>query len=179
MAKPNAVSRGASKVSQKKSKVSPKKAAKRSWANWVWLLQLSICKRNQGRVSRQVTFAALAVTVMMAAWSFYGFLQGAMVPAFWTSLAGEGDLVAVYLPAGLFLLSGCWISFRVVAGWPKFSDFLISVEAEMVKVSWPSRGELYRASLVVVVVIFFMAVLLFGFDLFWRWLFQLIGVLKT
>ena len=170
MAKANAVSRGASKGSQKK-------AAKRSWANWVWLLQLSICKRNQGRVSRQVTFAALAVTVMMAAWSFYGFLQGAMVPAFWTSLTGESRLV--YLPAGLFLLIGCWISFRVVAGWPRFSDFLISVEAEMVKVSWPSRGELYRASLVVVVVIFFMAVLLFGFDLFWRWLFQLIGVLKT
>jgi preprotein translocase subunit SecE len=167
MAKANAVSQGAS-------------TAKRSWwADWAWLLQLKIVKRNQGRVSRQVTFAALAVTVMMAAWSFYGFLQGGMVPAFWTSLAGEEDLVAVYLPAGLFLMGGCWISFRVVAGWPKFSDFLISVEAEMVKVSWPSRGELYRASLVVVVVIFFMAVLLFGFDLFWRWLFQLIGVLKT
>ncbi|MEE3368545.1 MAG: preprotein translocase subunit SecE [Planctomycetota bacterium] len=169
MAKANAVSRGSATASQKK-------AAKRDFA---WLRQLSIYKRNQGRVSRQVTFAALAVTVTMAAWSFYGFLQGGMVPGFWTNLAGGSTLVAVYCPAGLFLLIGCWISFRVVAGWPKFSDFLISVEAEMVKVSWPSRGELYRASLVVVVVIFFMAVLLFGFDLFWRWLFQLIGVLKT
>ena len=172
MGKADAVSRGARAVSQKKP-------AKRGLAGLVWLFRLSIYKRNQGRVSRQVTFAALVVTVMMAAWSFYGFLQGGMVPQFWRTLFEDSPLLRIYWPAGSFLLIGCWISFRVVAGWPRFSEFLISVEAEMVKVSWPSRGELYRASLVVVVVIFFMAVLLFGFDLFWRWLFQTIGVLRS
>ncbi|HAA70053.1 MAG TPA: preprotein translocase subunit SecE [Planctomycetaceae bacterium] len=179
MAKANALSQGKAGRASGSSAGSQKKASNRSLGDLFWLLPGSIYKRNQGRVARQVTFAALAVTVMMAAWSFYGFLRGGMVPDFWSNLAGGAPLVTVYAPAGVFLLGGCWISFRVVAGWPRFSDFLISVEAEMVKVSWPSRGELYRASLVVVVVIFFMAILLFGFDLFWRYLFQFIGVLKN
>ena len=179
MAKANALSQGKAGRASGSSAGSQKKASSRSLGDLFWLLPGSIYKRNQGRVARQVTFAALAVTVMMAAWSFYGFLRGGMVPDFWSNLAGGAPLVTVYAPAGVFLLGGCWISFRVVAGWPRFSDFLISVEAEMVKVSWPSRGELYRASLVVVVVIFFMAILLFGFDLFWRYLFQFIGVLKN
>ena len=34
----------------------------------------------------------------------------------------------------------------------------------MNKVSWPSRGELFRASVVVILVIFFLAFLLFGYD---------------
>jgi preprotein translocase subunit SecE len=48
---------------------------------------------------------------------------------------------------------------------PAFADFLISVEGEMNKVSWPSRGELFRASIVVMLVIFFLAALLFFYDL--------------
>jgi preprotein translocase subunit SecE len=47
---------------------------------------------------------------------------------------------------------------------PSFADFLISVEGEMNKVSWPSRGELFRASVVVILVIFFLAFLLFAYD---------------
>ena len=35
----------------------------------------------------------------------------------------------------------------------------------MNKVSWPSRGELFRASVVVIVVIFFLAAILFAYDL--------------
>ena len=35
----------------------------------------------------------------------------------------------------------------------------------MNKVSWPSRDELYRASLVVIVVIFLLVVILFAYDL--------------
>ena len=35
----------------------------------------------------------------------------------------------------------------------------------MNKVSWPSRGELYRASLVVIVVIFLLTAILFAYDL--------------
>jgi preprotein translocase subunit SecE len=58
---------------------------------------------------------------------------------------------------------GVWASFRVV-NIPAFADFLISVEGEMNKVSWPSRGELFRASVVVILVIFFLAFLLFAYD---------------
>jgi len=41
-------------------------------------------------------------------------------------------------------------------------DFLIAVEAEMNKVSWPSRAELVRSAAVVIFVIFLLATVLFG-----------------
>jgi preprotein translocase subunit SecE len=72
---------------------------------------------------------------------------------------------------------GVWFAYRVV-NYARFADFLIAVEAEMNKVSWPSRQELYRSSLVVIVVIFALAAVLFTYDIFWGWLFELIGVLR-
>ena len=47
---------------------------------------------------------------------------------------------------------------------PSFADFLISVEAEMNKVSWPTRTELIRASIVVILMIFLLAAILFAYD---------------
>jgi len=66
-----------------------------------------------------------------------------------------------------------WI--RLV-NWPKFADFLISVEAEMTKVSWPTKTELYRASLVVIFTMALMAVVLFVFDLVWQAIFDWLRV---
>jgi preprotein translocase subunit SecE len=60
-----------------------------------------------------------------------------------------------------------WFSFRIV-NVPRFADFLISVEGEMNKVSWPTRLELVRSSIVVMVTIFGLAALLFAYDLFWQ-----------
>ena len=68
-----------------------------------------------------------------------------------------------------------WIGFRLVS-YSVFADFLIAVEAEMNKVSWPGRAELWRASVVVMFVIFAMAAFLFVFDLVWTAIFELIGI---
>ena len=108
-------------------------------------------KRNQGRITRQVTFAALAVVFAISALQYYNTFF---------------DFYPVLL-AAVILGLGLWVSFRVV-NIPRFADFLISVEAEMNKVSWPSWGELVRSSVVVIVVIFLLAGVLFGFDLLWR-----------
>jgi len=132
------------------------------------LMRADLYKRSQGRVTRQVTFAAFAIVFALAAMRLYSTL----------SAAYEKGSSAPYVFAGLVLFGGIWFSYRLV-NMPRFADFLIAVEAEMNKVSWPSRAELYRASLVVIFVMFFLAALLFGFDLFWRWLFQAIGVVKT
>lgn len=72
--------------------------------------------------------------------------------------------VTQYVIPSIVLAVGIWASFRIV-NIPRFADFLISVEAEMNKVSWPSRNQLWRASMVVIVVIFFLAGLLFVYDL--------------
>ncbi|MEM7313781.1 MAG: preprotein translocase subunit SecE [Planctomycetota bacterium] len=80
--------------------------------------------------------------------------------------------------AAVVLAAGLWLSYRAV-NFPKFADFLIAVEAEMNKVSWPTRGDLVRSSLVVLFVILAMAGLLFLFDVIWKFLFEMLGVLKT
>jgi preprotein translocase subunit SecE len=46
----------------------------------------------------------------------------------------------------------------------------------MNKVSWPSRHELVRASTVVIILIFGLTVVLFGYDLFWGKLLEWMGV---
>ena len=72
-----------------------------------------------------------------------------------------------FLIPGVLLMIFLWMAYRVV-NVPSFADFLIAVEAEMNKVSWPTRPELFRASTVVLIVIFFMAALLAVYDVFWK-----------
>lgn len=136
------------------------------------LFQLGVYKRNQGRIVRQVTFAAIALTLLLAAWQVWGALDAGGTGAAWYIMPGME-----YLVPGLILLAGCWFSYRLV-NYPQFADFLIAVEAEMNKVSWPSKTELIRSSLVVIFMMFFLAGLLFGFDLIWQVLFRSIGVLQ-
>jgi preprotein translocase subunit SecE len=107
-------------------------------------------KRNQGRVARQVTFGALVVIVALGCWRLNQYYSD------------QDPVLRVWTPLVLLAI-GLWASFRVVQ-MPAFADFLISVEGEMNKVSWPDRGELFRASLVVILVIFFLAALLFAYD---------------
>jgi preprotein translocase subunit SecE len=72
---------------------------------------------------------------------------------------------------------GAWGAFRAV-NYPRFADFLISVQAEVDKVSWASKEELYRATVVVVVTMFLLGFTLLAFDVIWQWFFRLIGVLQ-
>jgi len=113
------------------------------------LLTTSRYKRSQGRIARQTTFLALVALVAIGAWRMSDIAE---------TNAGRYVWPLAALAAGSFL------AFRVV-NLPRFADFLISVEAEMNKVSWPSRDELYRASLVVILVIFLLVAILFAYDL--------------
>lgn len=106
-------------------------------------------KRSQGRIARQITFFAILATVAIGAWRL--------------SDAATTEVGRYAIPVAVFAV-GAWAAFRAV-NLPRFADFLISVEAEMNKVSWPSRGELFRASMVVIVVIFLLTAILFTYDL--------------
>ena len=129
------------------------------------LFRLNLYKRSQGRFARQVTFAVLAIIVALGAWRLNVWLEGR---------ADADRQLGYVVPLGV-LVFGWWIIFRLVQ-LPKFADFLISVEGEMNKVTWPKQGELIRASLVVMAVIFLLAALLYFYDLIWKgvfgWLLQ-------
>jgi len=130
--------------------------------------QSGLYKRSQGRVARQVTFGAMAIIVGLGVWKLKTFLS---------VFVEDANPSFVYGLPGFLLAVGLWASYRAV-NITRFADFLIAVEAEMNKVTWPTRTELVRSSMVVIIVIFFLAAILFFFDLFWQFLFQLIGVLQ-
>ena len=129
------------------------------------LFDSTIHKRNQGRMVRQVTCGTIWLTVLFAIWRFHDLFLSA-----WLERSALSYLIAVGLGA-----VGLWVGFRLV-NWPKFADFLISVEAELNKVSWPTWRELFRASMVVIFTIFFLAIILFLFDTIWYSIFTALGI---
>jgi preprotein translocase subunit SecE len=131
---------------------------------WRDIFSLALYKRSQGRVARQVTFGVLAAVLVLGAY------------ALWNFLADEGRAFQS-TAAGLVAVGGLWICYRVV-NMPRFADFLIAVEAEMNKVSWPSRVELVRSSLVVLITMFGLAATLFAYDLIWQRLLTFLKVLE-
>ena len=73
--------------------------------------------------------------------------------------------VLFVVPHWLLLAAFVWVSYRLV-NFPSFADFLIAVEAEMNKVSWPTRVELFRSSIVVLIMMFAFSIFLAGCDIF-------------
>jgi len=128
---------------------------------WSELFQFGVYKRSQGRIIRQLTFFALLAIVAIGCWKLSAYIN-------------RDPAVTLGVPAVLLAI-GVWLSFRAV-NMPRFADFLIAVEAEMNKVSWPSKGELVRSSIVVIVVIMFLVAVLFIYDIIWRKLFEFIGI---
>lgn len=68
--------------------------------------------------------------------------------------------------SGFIAIFGCWTAFRLI-NWAPFADFLVSVESEMMKVSWPGRSEMYTSTIVMLIVMFLLVVVVYVFDIFW------------
>ncbi len=124
-------------------------------------------KRNQGRMVRQITCLTIWLVAAVSAWRMHALL---ILP----NVGDENKALSYVLAVGLGAV-GCWFGYRLV-NWPKFADFLISVEAELNKVSWPTQKELVRAAVVVIFTILFLSAILFGYDALWRFLFVRLGI---
>jgi len=139
------------------------------------LFQAGIYKRSQGRISRQITFAALALAAGVACWRLAATLERFGWVASWARGVSMRTDVLASSVALIVFAALAWICYRVV-NIHRFADFLIAVEAEMNKVSWPSKPELVRSSMVVLFTIFMLAAVLFVFDSVWVAIFDLIGI---
>lgn len=124
---------------------------------------LEAYKRSQGKITRQMTFFALVALIGIGAYELMVYLK-----------TDNQVTLAYSLFAGILLVGG-WISYRAV-NLPQFADFLIAVEAEMYKVTWPTWDDVVRATIVVIVVMFSMALMLFLFDMIFQFLFSALGI---
>ncbi len=137
------------------------------------LFSAEMYKRSQGRRMRQLTVAGLG---LFLAWGLYALSQqlASAKPADWDS--GRWIWVAYGVPVLIGAVLS-WGLFRVY-NWPRFADFLIATEAEMGKVSWSTRPELQRATIVVVLTLFLLSGFLLSVDFAWSWVLEQIGVLQ-
>ncbi len=136
-----------------------------STALWSELFHVALYKPMLGKLTRQITGFTFAIAACLGAWRLYqvgGLPENLRFPV-----------------AAVIAVLGSWIAYRVV-NWPPFADFLIGVEAEMNKVSWPGWTELKRSSIVVIVLIFGLTAVLFAYDLLWYVLLKyVLGVIVT
>ena len=126
------------------------------------LLSTGLYKANQGRMVRQFTFFTV---VIVAAFGCITLANGPLNP--------RGEVVKVALSLGCWVASG-WVAFRAI-NFPRFADFLISVESELTRVTWPPRSEVSQATVVVLVTMAALGGFLFLVDVIWTWLLSVIG----
>jgi preprotein translocase subunit SecE len=135
------------------------------------LLSGSFYKRNQGRLVRRLTGIAIAAVALFGAWTLSVWIETN------ATLSAAPRSVQMGLPIAVGLL-GLWLAFRIVH-YPRFANFLISVEAEMDKVSWADADYLKRATAVVLCTMVFLGTILWVYDFFWFRLFSLIHILDA
>jgi preprotein translocase subunit SecE len=123
-------------------------------------------KPNQGWHARLWTGIGLGVLALAGLYQLYV-----------TQLQGETTTAVQYGVPALLGAALAWVIFRVLQ-FPPFVDFLIATEAEMKKVSWTTKAELKRATVVVLTTVFLMAVYLFAVDWLWSTILQAIGILR-
>jgi preprotein translocase subunit SecE len=128
------------------------------------LLRTGLFKPMQGWHARIYTALGLGVIAAAGVWRVYD------------SSIEYTPVWRLGIPGTLALVLG-WLIFRVVQ-FPPFAEFLIATEAEMNKVSWTSKDDLYRATTVVLTTVLIMAVFLFVVDWLWLFILRNIGVLQ-
>lgn len=121
-------------------------------------------KPRQGWNVRLYTALGLAVTLAFGIWRLHEMLIE-------SSLA-----VRLGVPAATAAILG-WLIFRIVH-YPPFAEFLIATEAEMNKVSWTTKDDLIRSSIVVLATVAVLAIYLYVVDFFWLFLLRAIHVLQ-
>lgn len=122
-------------------------------------------KPSQGKLARLWTaigLGTIAAAGLFQAYNYY-FSELAIIPQ--------------YLTPTLIGIALAWLIWRIVE-YPPFGDFLIATEAEMNKVSWTSKADLIRATIVVLVTVVLLSLFLFGVDFLWVVLLKFIGVLQ-
>lgn len=138
-------------------------------------MAMTTYKKTQGRPTRQI---ALCVVVVCLSWllvSAAALTRPALKGTF--ELVGIGPAIGwLCLCVVLVGVSGL-VSFGILNR-PRWADFLISVQAEIDKVTWPSKAEVRKATMVVLVLLVSMAVVIFLFDAIWQWVFKTIGFLQ-
>jgi preprotein translocase subunit SecE len=128
------------------------------------LTRIDLFKPMQGWYARVYTALGLGLIVAAGAWTF-------------EQTTRDYSTIWRFGSPAIFALVLGWVVFRIIH-FPPFAEFLIATEAEMNKVSWTSKDDLFRATTVVLSTVVLMAVFLFLVDTLWTFILRWIHVLQ-
>ena len=136
-------------------------------------MNLEIIKKGQGGRARGLAYLLSGGIVLYGAIALYATINRPGENVFISKLPVIGDLSLYKIIAVVVFGVGLLLS-HLFLNRASLVDLMIDTEQEMKKVSWPSRAEVQSSSIVVVVVTFILAMVLFGFDNLLQWLFRLV-----
>jgi preprotein translocase SecE subunit len=142
-------------------------------------------KPMQGQKVRRATMLGIIFLVGAGIWTLYSHGTLNTVDNIWTITIPFTSYALPLLPDVrytvplLLAAAGLWLAFRVVH-LPVFADFLIATEAELNKVSWPTRKSVVQDTIVVLTTVLMLTVFLFLVDIGWGWLLsrEVVGVIR-
>ena len=142
-------------------------------------------KPMQGQRVRRATMLGIILLVAAGIWSLLSHGTLNTVDNTWAVSIPFTNYILPLLPDVRFTVplllaaAGLWLSFRVVH-LPVFADFLIATEAELNKVSWPTRRSVVQDTVVVLTTVLLLTLFLFLVDVGWGWLLSrdVVGVIR-
>ncbi|MCS7015800.1 MAG: preprotein translocase subunit SecE [Gemmatales bacterium] len=158
----------------------------RTWAETLqeqgWFA-IGLYKKGQGIWLRRLTMIGIILLLAAGVWHYTHFHLGGSGEWHIRLPFAAVSLCFVRMPrltlSLLVLGLGSWWAWRLV-NYPRFADFLVSAENEMVKVYWPSWRSLSRDTVVVLVTMILLAIFLYMMDVVWTLILsQFLGVLGT
>jgi len=133
---------------------------------------LELYKAGQGKYARGIAYALGAGLIVFGGVRLYATIN---VPGQeWVKDVPLIGHVSIYNTIALGIVLLGMLLLHLVLNRPGAVDALVDTEQELKKVSWPSKIEVRNATLVVVLVTFVMALLLFGYDRILQWVFRLV-----
>jgi preprotein translocase subunit SecE len=123
-------------------------------------MKFEVYKKGQGKYTRLCSGFAAGAIVILGCLQLYRKLEA----------TDMNPWVETMVPAGLFVILAILVFW--IVNKPRIADFMISAEGEMKKVSWSSRRDIAISTFIVIVVVAFMAGLLFVIDLVFRMFFD-------
>jgi len=133
---------------------------------------LELYKVGQGRYARGVAYLLGAGLIIFGGIRLYATIN---VPGReWVKDIPVVGHISLYNVIALAVVLIGLLLLHLVLNRPTAVDALIDTEQELKKVSWPSKREVRNATVVVILVTFVMAILLFGFDRILQWVFRLV-----
>ena len=133
------------------------------------MADLKIYKQGQGKYTRLLTLLGVMLITLIGAVVLSEKLS-AYTPT-------EKPLIRFGIPTAVFIAIGVLMAYLLNR--PGTADFMIATEGEMKKVSWSSRKEIVGSTKVVIVTTVILAVILFGVDLLFVFLFRWWGVMGS